>query len=51
MASKGGRFARLKTLLRARVAAAVKQGVEDAVADQVDVGADGTCAAGDGRRS
>ena len=37
--------------LQDRVAAAVSQGVEDALADRVDVGADGTHTAGDGRWS
>ncbi len=37
--------------LQARVAAAARQSIEDAVASQVDIGAKGTHAAGDGRRS
>ena len=37
--------------LQARVAAAVREGVEDAVAEQVDVGAARIRTAGDGRRS
>ena len=37
--------------LQARVAAAVRQSVEDAVSGSVDVGANGTRAAGNGRSS